>query len=254
MVSSSLEPPTSSLLRPTRIPTLLWQLPFLHSCPCAQPRTWPHKSQEKVQLILDRWIPLFTSIPFLLPTLFWNSFSQTVWIPAAIKSISIFPSSIFQSFWQEEQPCWSGCLCVSGPELTKQIGGSSHDSRNERNSGLQQVRLGFEEHWDSHTACHCFSTTNSFWQLLGLFFPKHKELSCFGKNLITKTWRACCENKKHLCCLGAVGMLLRPIQTLVPGERAQGGELRYLTYTWDASCANYESPMLTTNNLDKFNM
>lgn len=74
------------------------------------------------------------------------------------------------SFWQEARPCWSGRLSVSGPKLTEPIGGGNHDLTNKKNRGIQLGgRLRFEEQWESHRACYCFSTTNRFFAAIGPF-------------------------------------------------------------------------------------
>lgn len=148
-------------------------------------REWlPHTSRVEVQRIRVRWItlPLFASPPSYYPHISQTNFPKLSRFLQQLKhfSHSLFLSSL--SFWQEARPCWSGRPSVPGPKLTQPIGGGNHDLTNKRNRGLQQGgRLGFEEQWESHRACHCFSTTDRFWQLSGLFFPKPKEPSCSGK-------------------------------------------------------------------------
>lgn len=142
----------------------------------------PHKSQ--VQQIRARWLtpPLFAP-----PLPYYPHISQTNFpkLSRFLQQLKNFSHSLLlssQSFWQEAWPCWSGCLSVPGPKLTQPIERGNHDLTNKRNRGLQQGGcLGFEEQWESHRACHCFSTTDRFWQLSGLFFPKPKEPSCSGK-------------------------------------------------------------------------
>lgn len=73
---------------------------------------------------------------------------------------------------------------LGAPKLTKPIGQGNHDLTNKRNQVLGQGgRLGFDEQRESHRACHCYSTTNLFWQMRGCFFPKPKEPSCLGEPL-----------------------------------------------------------------------
>lgn len=76
-------------------------------------------------------------------------------------SHSPFLSSV--SSWQDAQPCRSGRLGAPGPKLTQPICGGNRDLTNKRNRGLLSGgRLGFEQQWESHRACHCFSTTDRF--------------------------------------------------------------------------------------------
>lgn len=62
--------------------------------------------------------------------------------------------------------------------------------------------------WESHRVCHCFPTTDGFWQLVGIFFPNPKDPSFSGKVLIKKT--VFFENRKHLYSFRAVDMLHWP--------------------------------------------
>lgn len=159
--------------------------PFVPAWPGPSPESVCHTSREvEVQRIRVRWItlPLFASPLSYYPHISQTNFPKLSRFLQQLKhfSHSRFLSSL--SFWQEARPCWSGRLSVPGPKLTQPIGGGGRDLTNKRNRGLRQGgRLGFEEQRESHRACHCFSTTDRFWQLSGLFFPKPKEPSCSGK-------------------------------------------------------------------------
>lgn len=161
-------------------------LPCCPSVARAQQRSVCHTSRKwKCEQIQVRWItlPLFTSSLSYYPHISQPTFPK---LSRFLQQLKHFSHSRFlssPSFWQEERPCWSGRLSVPGPKLTQPIGRGNRDLTNKRNRGLQQGgRLGFEEQWESHRACHCFSTTDRFWQPLGLFFPKPKEPSHSGKN------------------------------------------------------------------------
>lgn len=166
-----------------------WSLATVPYWPWPSAHCLPHMSHVEVWQIGVCWntLVLFNSLPSYYPHIS-QIFPKLSRLLQQLKhfSHSVLLSSLF--FWQNLPTCRSDRLSVPQPKLTQPIGESNHDLTNKKNWGLQQGGcLGLEEQWKSHRVCHCFSTTDHFWQSSCLFFSKPKEQSHSTKSLIKET-------------------------------------------------------------------